>query len=188
MTSEKTMINLNNEINPNDERTFSQRIDFYWQYFTAYFVVLLMYGILRGSVEQGYFTMKWQDPVVLLLFAFMLLSATFLLGNFLKKKSITVGKDFITFKTRMKTRHYKAEDIIAISVGKYSKRNPSTIYRIVKIKVKNRKYAIRFRPNGYENDEILIKYIHRLKHEVDKNRNNTNVKQSRFRKILKQGR
>lgn len=185
MNSEKVDIITNND---EAQRTFAQRIDFYWQYFTAYFVVLLIYGVLRGSVEQGYFTMKWQDPVVLLLFSFMLLSATFLLVNYIKKKSITIGKDFITFKTRMKTRHYKIDEILAIAVGRYSKRNPSTIYRVVKIKVSNRKYAIRFRPNSYENDELLVKYIHILKQEVDKNRGNTNNKKRRFRNILKQGR
>ncbi len=164
------MENISGQQDFSQQREFRQRLDFYWQYLTAYFVVLLIYGILRGSVEEGYFTIKWQDPVVILLFMFMLLSATFLLYNYLKKKSIIIGKDFITFQTRDKIRHYQIDDIQRISIGKYSKRNPSAIYRLVKIKVNSRKYAIRFRPNSYVDDEILVEYVLNFKREVDKKR------------------
>lgn len=149
----------------------SQRLDFYWQYLTAYFIVMLIYGIARGSIEEGFITMRWKDPVILLLFLFMLLSAVFLLYNFLKKKSVIVGKDFIKFRTRYKERTYKLEDISKIFIGKYSKRNMSAIYRVVKIKVKNRKYAIRFKPNAYWNDEELVKKVFYLKQQKDKKRN-----------------
>ena len=34
-------------------KEFVQRLDFYWQYISAYFVVLLIYGIAKGSIDEG---------------------------------------------------------------------------------------------------------------------------------------
>ncbi len=152
-----------------EPKEFPQRIDFYWQYLTAYFIVMIIYGVLRGSIEEGYVTIKWRDPVMGLLFIFMVLSAIFLLYNYLKKKSIIISNESIIFKTRNKIREYKVNEISKISIGKYKRGNVTTLYKIVRIRVKNRKYAIRFRPNSYSDDELLVKYINYLKILVEEN-------------------
>ena len=72
------------ENNNSHKKEFVQRLDFYWQYISAYSIVLFIYGIAKGSIDEGTITMRWQDPVVLLLFVFMVLSSLFLLYNFLK--------------------------------------------------------------------------------------------------------
>ncbi len=147
---------------------FAQRLDFYWQYISAYFVVLLIYGIAKGSIDEGTITMQWKDPVVILLFFFMILSSLFLLYNSLKKKTIIIGRDFIRFRTRTKERTYKSEDITKIYISKNHKVNVPATFRMIKIRVKSRKYLIRFRPSSYWNDKELLKNLYELKLAVDR--------------------
>lgn len=159
-----------------EAKEFPQRIDFYWQYLTVYFIVMLIYGALRGSFEEGYITIKWKDPVMGMFLFFMLLSSVFLIYNYLKKKSILISNESIIFKTRTKKREYKLEEIIRISIGKYKRGNVTTLYKIVKIKVKNRKYSIKFRPNSYSEDDLLVKYINNLKILVENRNKNLDLK------------
>ncbi len=156
------------ENNNSHKKEFVQRLDFYWQYISAYSIVLFIYGIAKGSIDEGTITMRWQDPVVLLLFVFMVLSSLFLLYNFLKKKSIVIGEDFIQFRTRTKERTYKTEDIQKIYIGKYHKAQLPVTFRIIKIRVKSRKYLIRFRPSNYWNDKELLHKINELKQAIEK--------------------
>lgn len=156
------------ENNNSDSKEFVQRLDFYWQYISAYSIVLLIYGIAKGSIDEGTITMQWHDPVVLLLSLFMILSSLFLLYNSLKKKSIVIGDGYIQFRTRTKERTYKIEDIQKIYIGKYHKAQFPVTFRIIKIRVKSRKYLIRFRPSNYWNDKELLQKVNILRQELEK--------------------
>src|SRR5574344_814909 len=154
----------------NDSKNeFSQRLDFYWQYLTAYFVAMLIYGVAMGSIHAGYLTIRWFDPVIILLLLFMMASAFFLLYNFWKKKSIVVGDDYIIFYARRKERIFHAEDIQKIYIGRKRHISLPNTLRIVKIKVKSRKMFIMFRPSSYWNDKELMRRIHVLKQNLEQN-------------------
>lgn len=152
----------------NNSAEFAQRLDFYWQYISAYFIVLLIYGVAKGSIDEGMITMTWKDPVVILLFFFMVISSLFLLYNSLKSKTIVIGENFIQFRTRHKERTYSTEDIDKIFIGKKYNTQLPTPFRLIKIKVKSRKYLIRIRPNSYWNDKELLHKIYELKQVVDR--------------------
>jgi hypothetical protein len=66
------------QVDEHKEHIFEYRLDFYWQFISAYFVALLIYGVVKGSIDQGYITMKWTDPVVLLMLFFIVLASLFL--------------------------------------------------------------------------------------------------------------
>ncbi len=146
------------------EKTFSQRLDFYWQYTTVYLILLIVFGVLMGSINEGTFTMDLHHPIVILLFVFMLCTSLNLLFNWFKKKTITVGNDYIIFRTRFKESKYMKSDITKIGIGRKARyRGTAFSLRMIKIRVKNRKYFIRIRPHGYWDEKELIQYISRLK-------------------------
>lgn len=157
--------------NNSNSKEFVQRLDFYWQYISAYSIVLLIYGIAKGSIDEGTITMQWHDPVVLLLFLFMILSSLFLLYNSLKKKSIVIGDSYIQFRTRTKERTYNADDIKKIYIGKHHKAQLPVTFRIIRIRIKSRKYLIRFRPSNYWNDKELLQKVNELKQVIEKRKN-----------------
>ncbi len=148
----------------NKEIEFTQRLDFYWQYTTVYLIVLIIYAVFRGTIEEHIFTFEFFDPVVILLSIFIIYSLLNLAFSYYKKKSIIISDDYIIFTTRHKQRKYFKKDIQKISfTKKRSFRIKSGDIKIIKLVVKGRKYAIRIRPNSFNNDSELIHSINKLK-------------------------
>jgi hypothetical protein len=152
------------EKNKLPEKKFCQRLDFYWQYTTVYLIILIVYSVLMGSINEGTITMDFHNPVVILLFVFMLGTSLNLLFNWFKKKTITIGDDYIIFRTRFKERKYLRTDISRIAIGKKVRyKGTAFSLQMIKIKVKDRKYFIRIRPHGYWEEKDMIRYIAHLK-------------------------
>lgn len=152
------------EKNKLPEKRFTRRLDFYWQYMTVYLIILVVYSVLIGSINEGTITMDFHNPVVLLLFAFIVLTSLNLLFDWFKKKTIIIGNDYIIFKTRFKERRYNKSDISKIAIGKKAIPGGTAFsLRMIKIRVKDRKYLIRIRPHAYWDEKEMIQYISHLK-------------------------
>jgi hypothetical protein len=148
---------------------FSHRLDFYWQYIGVYAIVLLIYSLFRGTIEEGTFTLKVRDPIVILLVVFIVGSAIPLLISYYKQNKIIIGIDYIIFKTRFREKKYMLNEIQRINLGKerlFKMRRGAM--RVVKIKLKNRIRVIRIRPSSYWNEEELLQSLIRLKKALPK--------------------
>lgn len=148
------------------EERFEYRLDFYWQAIALYAVALLLYAVLKGSVSSGSLTIALYDPVVLLLGAVVALSSLFSLANWYMRRSIVVGDAFIRFRNRFRTRTFYGRDILSISVRKRKLVQLRGAYRVVKIRLANRRRPLRVRPSLYENERALIQAIVQLKRRL----------------------
>jgi hypothetical protein len=139
---------------------FSQRLDFYWQYIAVYSVILLIYGLLKGTIKEFTIRLVLYDPIVILLGLFIMASALSMLFNYYRQKKIIIGPDFIIFKTRLREKKFLAKDITHISVGREKLiKVRRGAFRIIKIKLANRKRILRIRPSSfYEEDELVASF------------------------------
>jgi len=145
------------------EKIFNRRLDFYWQYLSVYAIALLAYAVLRGTIVQTTLKIVLLDPVVLLLSLIIVITAISLLFHSFRKKSIVIGKDYIVFKSRNRQRKYTLDDIFRITISKDRRIRLRGIVKIIKIKIKHRRFPIRIRPSTFDNDFELIQAIGKLK-------------------------
>ncbi len=140
-----------------------QRLDFYWQSISGYAVVLIIYILLRGTIEDFTLSLRLVDPIVILLCIFIVTAGIGALVNLYKRREIAIGKDFIEFRSRFGVKVFHMHDILRISFGKVHGKKIKNTYRLIKISVKGRRRAIRIRPSSYTNEEMLGQAVARLK-------------------------
>jgi hypothetical protein len=161
-----------NDINQNThkkqtEEYFTPRLDFYWQSISVYAIVLIIYSILRGSIENWEMKIILIDPVVILLSLFIVGSALGLIFNLYKNKTIIIGKDFIVFKSRFGERKYLLNDIQRISLGKEKIFQFRGAHRMIRIKLNDRPRLLKIRPSSFWDDRKLVNSMTRLRKSLD---------------------
>lgn len=144
-----------------------KRLDFYWQFTSIYTFALVVYVFAKGLISDDRFSAVLMDPFVYLLGSFVVLSIASLIVQLLKRHTITISDDSITFLTRRKEKHYNASDIVRVVMRKERTIGISQRYKLVKIKVNGRKRYIRIRPSSFTNDKQFVSALLALKSKVD---------------------
>ena len=145
---------------------FRYRIDFYWQAIAFYAVSLLFYALLRGTVIDGTFTIVATDPIVVLLLILIVGSTVFVLGNVFMRRSIVVTKDSLTFRNRFRERTFTRDAIAHISIARETAIKLPQAYRVIKIRLHNRRRPLRIRPSLYDRDSVLVQSLLSLKRSL----------------------
>lgn len=138
---------------------FEKRFDFYWKSVAIYSVVLILYSLIRGSIEEGTLTLKIYDPLVIFLALVILFSLFGYLFSIWKSPRIFVGKDFIAFKTRLNEITLPANQITKIVIGKEIIANLKRPMRVIRIYVSFRKKPYKVRPSSFWNDQDLTESL-----------------------------
>jgi hypothetical protein len=112
------------------QTVYERKLDFYWRFLSIYTISLLVYSILKGSMENWTISIVLRDPLVILLIIFIIVTLGGLLFNFYKNAKIIIGKD-------------KAIRIKSSSP-------------FIKFFVTGRRTSIRIRPSSYQNEKNLI--------------------------------
>lgn len=153
----------------NKTKIFEQRLDFYWQYIAVYAIIILAYSLIKGSINEGTLTFFIYDPIVILLMSFLILASIPMLYNYYKARSIEIGKDFIAFRSRFQKKSYDTNDIEEIShISEKLFKVRRTTYKVIKIKVKNRRLPIKVRPGNFWKQDSLVKAINELRDAIAK--------------------
>ncbi|MCX7908626.1 MAG: hypothetical protein N2560_03825 [Ignavibacteria bacterium] len=147
---------------------FEKRFDFYWKSIAIYCIVLILYSLLRGTLEEGTLTLRVSDPLVILLTLIILFSIVGYLFSIWKSPKVIVGKDYITLKTRFKEINLPANQISKIVIGKEIVSNLKRPMRIIKIFVTFRKAPFRIRPSLFWNHKELIEALIQFKKSNNK--------------------
>jgi len=143
-------------------KVFMQRLNYYWQSIAIYAVALVLYAVLKGTIQQGSLSVSVNDPLALLLLAFVIGSGIGLLFALYIRRSVIIGHDFITFRNRHIEKKLSINDIIRIRLAR-ERRDETGAYRIVSITTKLRRRPFRLRPAGFDNEKEMIMEILRLK-------------------------
>lgn len=151
------------------QSVFHQRIDFYWQYIAVYSLILIVYGMLRGTIRKDTVSVVLSDPIIILLAAFILGSAISMLVIVYRRKTIIIGQDFITFKNRFRERKHSIKEISSITIGKEKLiKVRRGAFKVIKIMLYNRSKPIRIRPSSFNNEKSLVEEMTRLKRTLNK--------------------
>lgn len=152
----------------NLEKIYPQRLDFYYQTIAIDAIVLVLYSILRGTIEGGFITIRLLDPISILLALFIVATTVSLLIHIIKRRFIIIGNDYIIFRVGKKERKYKFSDIERIII-KYEKSiRIRSKYKIALIKLPERRRYLRLRFTSYQNDDRLFEDIVNIKKCIEK--------------------
>jgi len=150
------------------EREFAYRLDFYWQAIASYALALIVYALLKGTIASGSLTLELRDPIVVVLGALVVGASLFSLVNWYMRRSVTVSAKGIRFQNRFRTRLFHNHEIVAISFGRKRLTRIGGAYRVVKIRLANRRRLLRLRPSLYDNETELVQMLLQLKRELAK--------------------
>lgn len=148
-----------------EEKVFSHRIDFYWQAIAMYSVALVAYSLLRGTIAEGQLSVTLKDPIVLLLGAFVVVTGIGALISQYMKRKIIVRDDAIIIRNRFREKIVTLSQIQRISFGR-EKRFERGAYRIIKVRIAERRRLMRIRPSAYDNEPGLVTALLHLKKSI----------------------
>ncbi len=156
------------ETNTEGTRTFAKRLDFYWQFIAVYSIALIIFSLLKGSIEDGRLSLALDDPPVILLGFFVIYSVVGFLYNLYMNKKLIVGSDFVVFKSRVRQKKYVLGDILKISFGRERKKNleGAADIRIIKFRFRNRRRVIKIRTSSFLDEQEMVRRIEALRRKL----------------------
>jgi len=157
---------MNDEIK-NIKETFRYNMSFYYQSTIIYFVVFALYLVIRGEFVEETFTLITKDPIIYLLGAIVTISLVSLLYNIYKNKYLELSEEGISFVTRFGRKNIMLGQIKRIKISKQRERIANRAFRLIRIKLKNRKRSVIIRPYDYENEDKLLKKFEELKSRIE---------------------
>jgi len=148
-------------------KSYFKRLDFYWKFISVYAIAIIIYAMLKGSIEEWTVTVVFLEPVVILLSVFILLTTIGLIFESFKNQLLIIGSDFIVFKNRFRERKFTSDEITRLFIGKERAKYTGK-FRIIKIKLTTRKRPVIIRPTSYWNEKELIESFVNLKKNIDR--------------------
>ncbi len=153
--------------NQDKKSAFKYNMSFYYQSTIIYFVVFIIYAIIRGEFFEGSFILITKDPIIYFFAIIVMVSIISLLYNIYKNKHLEISQRGISFVDRFKVRIFNKEEMSSISISKRRDSTKKNVFRLIRIKLKDRRRPIIIRPYDYENESDLINRINELKTEIE---------------------
>lgn len=140
------------------EETFKQKLDIYYLATIGYWVTLVAYVAVRGTMTGDTFELVWKDPVVYLLAFFAVISLITLAVTALADKRIIVRDRELVFHTRFKDRVFTPENVEWIGFRREA-RVRGRAFPAARIKVRARKRPLWLRTGGFERSLQLARTL-----------------------------
>lgn len=144
------------------EKIHRHRMDFYYQSLVIYLIFFAAYVLIRGTVGES-FRSLYNDPIFYILILFIIIFLFIVVMNIIRAPMIILKDDRIIFKNRFGEREVMLSDIINVKIGRIRKRDEEMTYRIIKLKLKNRRKQLKIRANDFERGGELINEFLKLK-------------------------
>ena len=151
----------------NNKSVFKYNMSFYYKSTIIYFIVFVLYLVIRGEFVEDSFTLVISDPVLYFLGLIVIVSIAALLYNQMLNKNIEIDGNGIAFINRFKERRFNKEQLVFIKFFRQKGSTRSKRMRIVRIKIENRLRPIMFRISDYENEDDLYNKILEMKTAIE---------------------
>ena len=152
----------------NQNKKFKYKMSFYYVSTIIYFVAFLLYVLIRGEFVEGSFKLITKDPIIYFFGIIVMISLFSLLFNLYKSRYLEFGNASITLGDRFRVREFRFENIKRMKISPLKKDDKNGAFKIVRLKLKNRRRLLVVRPYDYENGEDLLKRFQELKSELEK--------------------
>jgi len=153
----------------NNKSVYKYNMSFYYKSTIIYFIVFVLYLVIRGEFVEDSFTLVISDPVLYFLGLIVIFSIAALLYNQLLNKHIEITANSIAFINRFKERRFIKNQIVFIKFFRQKGSTKSKRMRIVRIKIENRLRPIMFRISDYDNEDDLYNDILEMKAAIENN-------------------
>jgi len=152
-----------------DKNIFKYNMSFYYQSTIVYFVVFLLYLIIRGEFVEDSFKLVTKDPIIYFLGIIVVVSVISLLYNLYKNKHLQIGDDGIYFIDRFKKRSFLFGEMESIKISKVRiEKESKKAFRLIRIKMKNRRRLLMLRPYDYEKQNELVNRFTELQQRIER--------------------
>jgi len=151
-----------------DKNIFKYNLSFYYQSTIIYFIVFILYVLIRGELVEDSFIFIVKDPIIYFFGFIVVFSLAGLLYNVYRKRFLEITDEQISFIEKSRSKVFRTEDIIQIKISKRRERFNNKVFRLIRLKIKNRRRPVIIRPSDYENEEALIKKFQMLKEKPRK--------------------
>jgi hypothetical protein len=142
-------------------------MSFYYQSTIIYMIVFIVYGIVRGEFYEGSFRIITKDPIIYFFSIIILVSIAAMLFNLYKNRHLEISAKGIAFINRFRTKSIALNEVADIKLFRERKENAARSFRLIRIRLKNRKRPLIIRPYDYENENDLIKDFETLKLKLE---------------------
>jgi hypothetical protein len=146
-----------------EDKIYKYRMDFYYQSLVIYFVFFVLYAVIKGNFFEEKFQLVLNDPIIYILIFFIAVFLIIIIVNIITNRQIILKNDRIVMKNRFGSREIFYNEILNVRIGRRRKRSTDTPYRIIKLKLKNRKKWLRIRANEFERGAELIREFLKIK-------------------------
>jgi len=149
-------------------RIFKYNLSFYYKSTIIYFIVLILYGVIRGEFIEDSFRLITRDPILYFLAIILVISVASLLYNLIRNMYIEISDEGIIFADRFKSKSYKIEQIKKIKFSKQVRTSNSPAFRTARIKVNAKVRPVLIRFSDFENQDELLLRMEELKSKLEK--------------------
>lgn len=149
-------------------RIFKYNLSFYYKSIIIYFIVLILYGVIRGEFIEDSFTLITRDPILYFLAIILIVSVAALVYNLIRNMYIEISDTEIVFADRFKSKAYKVSQVKKIKFSRQVRTSNSPSFRTARIKVNGRVRPIIIRFSDYENQDELLLRMEELKSKIEK--------------------
>ena len=137
-------------------------MDIYYQLLLIYVGFLFLYAVIKGRFFEEKFTLVFNDPIIYILMIFIAIFFLVALAQIITSRQIILKSDRAILKNRFGSREIMFNEILSVKIGRKRKRNDDP-YRIIKIKLLNRRKWLRIRSNDFERGSELIREFLKIK-------------------------
>lgn len=137
-------------------------MDFYYQSLVIYLIFFAAYVLIKGTVGESFGSL-YNDPIFYILIFFIVIFLFIVVVNIIRAPMIILKNDRIILKNRFGSREVLFSDVVSVKIGRRRKADEETTYRIIKLKLKQRRKQLKIRANDFERGNELIREFLKIK-------------------------
>jgi len=154
--------------NGEQRRIFKYNLSFYYKSTIIYFIVLILYGVIRGEFVEDSFVLITRDPILYFLALILVISVGALVYNIIRNMYIEISDEGIVFADRFHSKEFKIDQVQKIKFSRQVRTSNSPSFKTARIKINDRIRPILIRFSDYENQDELLSRIEALKSKIEK--------------------
>jgi len=135
---------------------YKYKLDFYYQQMLMYLVTMLLYVGVRGWIIDEQFRFVIRDPLLVIIFLFVLQAFILLVLNKIRDRKIIITEKAITFHHKFGEQTVAFGDLEWVHIGKERGVRTAGKMQVVILKVRGSRRALRIRIGRYEREKELL--------------------------------
>ena len=122
-----------NDIKENTMKKFKYNMSFYYQSTIIYFVVFILYVVIRGEFVENSYKLITKDPIIYFFAIIVSVSLVTLLYNLYINKYLEISEEEISFVNRFAVKTFHLDELTEIKISYPRQRASNRAFRLIRI-------------------------------------------------------